>query len=59
MWLLICLVVISFIIMGVVTLLSYALGENQQELEQKKLPDVLYFILATGFLFFFIIFMVN
>jgi hypothetical protein len=56
-WLLFCGFVISLIIMGVVTILTYVLSENQQALESRKLSDILYFIFASIFLFFFIIFM--
>ena len=45
--------------MGVVTGLMYVLGENQQDLEEKKLPDILYFIFSSLLLFCLIIFMVS
>ena len=45
--------------MGVVTGLMYVLGENQQDLEEKKLPDILYFIFSSLLLFCLIIFMVR
>ena len=45
--------------MGVVTILSYILGENQQDLEQRKLPDIIFFAFAFIFAIFIIIFMVS
>ena len=45
--------------MGVVTILSYILGENQQDLEQRKLPDIIFFAFAFTFAIFITIFMVS
>ena len=59
MWLLFFAYLICLIVMGVVTGLMYVLGENQQDLEEKKLPDILYFIFSSLLLFCLIIFMVR
>ena len=58
-WLLFFAYLICLIVMGVVTGLMYVLGENQQDLEEKKLPDILYFIFSSLLLFCLIIFMVR
>ena len=58
-WLLFFAYLICLIVMGVVTGLMYVLGENQQDLEEKKLPDILYFIFSSLLLFCLIIFMVS
>ncbi|XP_019852342.1 PREDICTED: transmembrane protein 185B-like [Amphimedon queenslandica] len=56
-WLLFLAYLAGMIVMGVSTGLVYLLGENQQDLEQRKLPDILYFVFSSLLLLCLIIFM--
>ena len=58
LWLLYCAFISGLIVLGVITLLAYILGENQQEMEDRKLPDILFFVCSAFFSISIIIFMV-
>lgn len=57
LWLLYCAFISGLIVLAVITLLAYILGENQQEMEDRKLPDILFFVCSAFFSIFIIIFM--
>lgn len=57
-WLLYISFIVVVIIVLIATLLSYAVGEDHDAREERKLPDIIYFVSIGFFTLFIIVFMV-